>query len=167
MKKIIGLFLIVALISCEKKETRDVVKELKIMEGTWNVDSYTLELFDTTGALLSTTNQTNLGTIDFRMSSSRSKNSNYDFNQSWMSLTALSNMQNFLLGMGAGDVLNNQFYCQYEVDPDTHRLLFWATAPSTSYYYAFDMVLDKKNKKKRSLLKISDSMVETFVITKM
>jgi len=167
--KYILLFVLFSLFvstSCKKKELRDKQKELELIEGTWNVDEWTVETFDSLGNKISSTKQNAIGSIKFDLSQDYSKKSQLNFNTASFKPETFSKTYDYLFGKGAGDLVNGIYYCHWEADPDQKRLLFWGTAPLTRYHLTFDMDLIKKGKKNRILKFISKEKVETYSISK-
>lgn len=167
--KYILLFVLFSLFvstSCKKKELRDQQKELDLIEGTWNVDEWTVETFDSLGNKISSAKQNSIGTIKFELSQDYSKSSQLAFNTVSFKPEVFSKTYDYLNSKGAGDLVNGIFYCYWEVDPDQKRLLFWGTAPLASYHLRYDMELIKKGKKNRILRFITKERVETYSISK-
>lgn len=163
---IVAISIILLFPSCKKKAARDRQNEIERMEGTWNVNSYEVETFDTTGLLISKTTTANTGSIKFELSSSYSKKSNLAFNSAQFNPTTLPHVYEYLFLKGAGDVYNGIYFCHWEVDPDKKRMMFWATAPLNSFNINCDVELIKNGKKERILRFISPQQVVTVRISK-
>jgi hypothetical protein len=160
------LLFILSLVSCGKKELRDQKKELKRLEGKWNVDERTFETFDTLGNSLSFTTESNLGEMNFELSQDYSKNSSLYFNTVTFNPATFKSVYDYFSQFNAGDVIDGKFYCQWEADPDQKRILFWAIGPSSSYHISCDMEVTGNGKNKRMIKLITTTTVEILYISK-
>ena len=152
--------------SCKKEAIRDQEKELKRMEGVWNVDKREVLTYDTLGNLLSSSTSENLGTVEFVLSQDYSKTSTLAFNTVKFKPAAFPAMYNYFSSKNAGDFDGTNFFCQWEVDPEMKRFLFWAIGPLSNWHMTYELEMKGKGKRERVLRLTSATQVDSYFLSK-
>lgn len=154
---LIGIFTLgLTLFACKKEELKGIEKEQKRLMGIWKVNTYSDVKTDTlTGKVLQTTTLNDVGTIEFTPGEAESQTEFADgFFPEVRFHSTIATLQpcQYFRGLNAGDAISDGWVINWEADPESKRLLFWASGPLSSYHRILTLETTSANSQKLTLV---------------